>query len=185
MHAFEQIVARLLEAEGYWTRVGFYVDLTKDEKREAGKPSMPRPQIDVIAFNPKANELLLIECKSFLDSRGVMLSGFHGKADTEKDVYKLFNRIRLRTIVTRAIVRQLRRDGLVTGRPHVRLGLVAGKVYSNDEAALRDLFAARGWIFIGPREVAEKLRTFAERGYEDDVATIVTKILERNSAGAR
>jgi hypothetical protein len=125
--------------------------------------------------------LLLVECKSFLDSRGVMLAGFEVGPNFAKDVYKLFNRPQLRTIVIRAVVRQLRSDGLIVGpRPKVMLALVAGKVYAQDEDALRRLFRKHRWLFIGPSEVAERIRRFATRGYEDDVATIVTKILERN-----
>lgn len=49
MDAFEQIAARPFEVQGYWSRIGYTVDLTKEQKREIGKPSMPRPQLDIIA----------------------------------------------------------------------------------------------------------------------------------------
>ncbi len=181
MHAFEQIVARLFEVDGYWTRIGYYVELTKDQKAAIGKPSLPRPQIDVVAYRPGTRELFIIECKSFLDSRGVMLSGFHGQNTAEKDVYKLFNRADYCRIVTKALIAQLRKEKLLIGpRPRVTLALAAGKVYSNDESELRKHFKKRRWLLLGPAEIAERLRNFAGHGYEDDVATIVTKILQRN-----
>lgn len=102
--------------------------------------------------------------------------------DAKKDVYKLFNRTRLRDMVISCLVAQLRGEGLITGPdPTVQLVLVAGKVYSKDEPKLRTLFAEKGWTFIGPAEVAAGLRAFADRGYENDVVTFVTKLIERNS----
>lgn len=181
MDAFEQIAARLFEVQGYWTRIGYAVELTKEQKVAVGQPSLPRPQMDVIAYKPTTNELLIVECKSYLDSFGVMVRGFHGKEDAKKDVYKLFNRARLRDMVISCLVAQLRREGLITGPdPTVQLVLVAGKVYSKDEPKLRTLFGENGWTFIGPAEVAAGLRAFADRGYENDVVTFVTKLLERN-----
>jgi hypothetical protein len=75
----------------------------------------------------------------------------------------------------------MRGEGLLTGpEPTVRLVLVAGKVHSGDEPKLHELFADRGWTFVGPSEVAAGVRAFADRGYENDVMTIVTKVLERS-----
>jgi len=181
MDAFEQIAARLFEVQGYWTRIGYAVELTKPQKVAVGEPSLPRPQLDVIGYKPTTNELLVIECKSYLDSRGVMHAGFHGHEDAKKDVYKMFNRARLREMVLSCLVAQLRREGLIIGPdPTVRLVLVAGKVHSTDEPKLRALFAEKGWTFVGPSEVVAGLRAFADRGYENDVVTFVTKLLERN-----
>lgn len=181
MDAFEYIAARLFEVQGYWTRIGYAVELTREQKVSVGQPSLPRPQLDVIAYKPAANELLVIECKSYLDSPGVILAGFHGREAAKKDVYKLFNRARLRDIVLASLVAQLRREGLLAGPdPTIRLVLVAGKVYSRDEPKLRILFAEKGWTFVGPSEVAAGLRAFADRAYENDVVTFVTKLLERN-----
>jgi hypothetical protein len=82
----------------------------------------------VIAYKPSTNELLVIECKSYLDSPGVMLAGFHGKEDATKDFYEFFNRARLRDVVIATLIAQLRREGLLLGDdPRVRLVLVAGR----------------------------------------------------------
>jgi hypothetical protein len=181
MDAFEQIAARLFEVQGFWTRIGYFVKPTKEQKAAVGKQSLPRPQIDVIAYRPRTNELLVIECKSYLDSPGVMRTGFHGNEDAKKDVYKLFNRARLREMVLGCLLAQLRDEGLIAGPdPSVKLVLVAGKIYSKDEPKLRELFAENKWVLVGPKEVADGLRAFADRGYENDVVTFVTKLLERN-----
>lgn len=180
MDAFEHIAARLFEVQGYWTRIGYTVDLTKQQKRDIGKPSMPRPQLDIIAFKPSTNEILVIECKSFLDSPGVRFDHFHGRDDEKDDVYKMFNRQKLRDIVLSAVVDQLRREGLVTAaKPTIRLVLVAGNIYSDNESNLRKLFKDKGWTLVTPQEVIKGLRAFAERGYENDVITLVTKLLTR------
>jgi len=47
MDHFESIMCTLLEAEGYWVRRSFKVNVTKKEKRHVGKPSIPRPEIDL------------------------------------------------------------------------------------------------------------------------------------------
>ncbi|HEV7570998.1 MAG TPA: hypothetical protein VGQ21_05820 [Thermoanaerobaculia bacterium] len=181
MDAFEHIAARLFEVQGYWTRVGYAVELTKQQRVDLGQPSLPRRQIDLIAYKPSTNELLVIECKSYLDSPGVRLAAFHGEDAAKKDLFKLFNRSPLRDVVLASLVQQLRGEGLlVANEPTIQLVLVAGKVYSNDEAKLRVLFADRGWKFVGPSEVAAGLRAFADRGYENDIVTFVTKLLERN-----
>src|SRR3954452_24496400 len=83
MDAFEQIAARLFEVQGYWTRIGYAVELTKEQKVAVGQPSLPRPQLDVIAYKPTTNELLVIECKSYLDSPGVKHAGFHGNENAQ------------------------------------------------------------------------------------------------------
>ncbi len=74
MDHFESIIATLLEAENYWIRRSFKVCLTKDEKRAIGKHSIPRPEIDLLAFNFVENEVLAIEAKSLLDSPGIKLA---------------------------------------------------------------------------------------------------------------
>jgi len=184
MDAFEQIAARLFEVQGYWTRIGYAVELTKQQKAALGKPSLPRPQLDIVAFKPSTNEILVVECKSYLDSYGVRFEDFHGKDDAEKDVYKMFNRRQLREVVLAAVVDQLRREGLVTAtNPTVRLVLVAGNIYAGSEPKLRELFKANGWTLVTPQEVISGLRAFADRGYENDVITLVTKLLTRGGTG--
>lgn len=51
MDYFESIISTLLEAEGYWVRKSFKVNLTKDEKRQIGKHSIPRVEIDLLALH--------------------------------------------------------------------------------------------------------------------------------------
>jgi hypothetical protein len=78
MDAFEEIVAGLLWEEGYWTTIGYKVNLPKPVKVELGKPSLPRPEIDILAYQADDNELIWVECKSYLDSRGVIIDHLTG-----------------------------------------------------------------------------------------------------------
>jgi hypothetical protein len=71
MDAFENLMGLLLRREGHWTASSVKVDLTKDQKRAVSRPSSPRWEIDLVAYRGSTNELLAVECKSFLDSPGV------------------------------------------------------------------------------------------------------------------
>jgi hypothetical protein len=184
VNAFEHIAARFFEAQGYWTLVGLKIDLTKEEKREVGNASMPRPELDVVAFKPGPNELLILECKSYLDSQGVRIESFEGEQSVHQDRLKLFSRRKLRELITEKLIVQLKQQGMLLAEsPTVRYGLVAGKIKGEDEDKLRSIFESNGWMLITPRELAQGLRKFATRGYEDDIVTMVVKILERNAVG--
>ena len=134
------------------------------------------------AFKPGPNELLIVECKSYLDSLGVCVENFIGEKAVHKNRLKLFTREKLRRLITEKILMQLREESLLLPKnPTVRYGLVAGKIKTGHEAKLRDLFKDNGWLLITPGELAQGLRKFADRGYEDDIVTMVVKILERNA----
>jgi hypothetical protein len=183
MNAFEHIAARFFEARGYWTRVGVKIDVTKAEKCAVENSSMPRPEVDVVAFKPDPNELLIVECKSYLDSPGVRVESFIGKKSVHQDRFKLFTRPKLRELITEKLLAQLRKEGLLLAKsPTVRYGVVAGKIKRGDESKLRALFTDNHWLLITPSDLAQGLREFAARGYEDDIITMVVKVLERNSA---
>src|SRR6266852_4189196 len=131
MNAFEYIAARFFEAQGYWTRVGLKIELTKSEKVMLGNPSMPRPEVDLVAFKPRPNELLIVECKSYLDSPGVCVENFIGKNSVLQNRLKLFTRDKLRRVITEKLLAQIKQEGLLLGEnPSVRYGLVAGKIKS-------------------------------------------------------
>lgn len=76
MDAFEQIVKIVLEGQGWWVRQGYKVELTKEEKVVMGRYSSPRWEIDLLAYKPESDQILIVECKSFLDSFGVRASEF-------------------------------------------------------------------------------------------------------------
>ena len=128
MDAFEQVVSEILWAKGYWTRRSFKVSLTKGEKIGIGKPTTPRWGIDVVAYRPKDNELLAVECKSYLDSRGVTLSSFDGSNPKLAKRYKLFCDEKVNKVVPGALRRELSKLGLCSEMGATKLCLVCGRI---------------------------------------------------------
>lgn len=120
--------------------------------------------------------------QKLLDSNGVSVENFVGEKSVHKDRLKLFTRDKLRELITKKLVAQLSEEGLLLrNNPTIRYGLVAGKIKAGHESRLRDIFSDNRWLLVTPSELAQGLRKFAERGYEDDIVTMVVKILERNA----
>ena len=186
MNAFEQIVAKLLNQEGYWTRVGYKVNLSKAEKREIGKPSMARPEIDILAYRPGENEMLWVECKSYLDSTGVMAQSIIDKTHKYAGRYKLFTEDKFRDVTSRALVTQVVSEGLVLPDPSLRYCLITGKIASDkDRDQLSSYFDKMGWMLYDEKWVKSHLEQFVERDYEDDEAIIVAKLFSRIDLNGR
>lgn len=179
MDAFEQLMASLLNHKGFWVKQSYKVVLTKDEKKKIGRPSAPRWELDLIAYQPRTNELWVVECKSFLDSYGVWIDNFKNPAD--QDQYKLFNEEILRDTVFSRMVIQLAEQQLVRPNPRIKLCLAAGHVRENkNRGELKEYFADKGWKLLDEKWILESLATASETSYENDVAFVVAKILERN-----
>jgi len=168
----------LLRHQGYWTTPSFKVELTKEDKRRIGRPSSPRWELDLIAYKPSVNEILAIECKSLLDSTGVVFR--NGRFEPEKH-YKLFSEKLLRSVVLKRLVRQLKQTGSCIDIPKVRLCLASGKIAGKtDRDGLISHFERNDWKLFDPEWVFQKLSEAAKKGYENDVAFIVSKLLLRN-----
>ncbi len=178
MDAFEQIVKIVLEGQGWWVRQGYKVRLTKEEKVAIGRPSTPRWEIDLLAFQPGTNRLLIVECKSFLDSFGVRASEFIDSDLPTKGRYKLFNEAKLREVVFNRLKEQLVTEGLGLPTSSVGFAMAVGKFKSAaDRQALHALFESRDWQLIDDLQLREWALQLSERGYEDNVATIVAKLV--------
>ncbi|MCK7510860.1 MAG: hypothetical protein MZV70_46855 [Desulfobacterales bacterium] len=133
MDHFESIVATLLEADGYWVRRSFKVNLTTVEKRSIGKPSMPRPEVDLLALDFSRNEVLAFEAKSFLDSAGVRLSELRETHDIPSGRYKMFTSKRYRSVVLSRLLEDLIACGMANRKTKLTLALAAGKVYQKEQ----------------------------------------------------
>lgn len=179
MDHFESIVATLLEAEHYWVRRSYKVNLTKEEKQATGKHSIPRPEIDLLAFHPGSGEIIAFEAKSYLDSPGVRLEELQMQHEVGTGRYKLFTTEKYRKIVLRALKRQLVKEGMAGASTKVTLGLAAGKVYRKQSEGVRAHLRKKGWVFWSPEEIKAKVEALADQGYADDPAVITAKILTR------
>ena len=180
MDSFESIVKTIFESKGYWVKTCFKVNLTKEEKIQIDRPSSPRWEIDLVAYKGGINELLVIECKSYLDSPGVQAQGLNqGKY---KERYKLFNEPTLRNIVLNRLKNQLVEQGACPEDLIVQLCLATGKIYSDrDRDDLTKQFSQNNWVLFSDVWIKEQLINLANTGYEDEVATVTTKILIRNN----
>lgn len=178
MDAFEQVVKTVMEGQGWWVKQGYKVVLSKEEKLQVGRSSTPRWEVDLVAYRPKTNEVLAIECKSFLDSFGVKASEFLDSDGPTKGRYKLFNEAKLREVVLAKLHSQLEQEGLVGPDSTVQLALAVGKFRSSaDRVLLHDRFCERGWRLIDDLQLRKWAIELSKRGYEDSVATIVAKLV--------
>ena len=187
MDSFEAVVAAILHRRGYWTQTSVKVPLTKEEKHAIQRPSSPRWELDVVGYRGATNELLIVECKSYLDSSGVDAATFEGGNPKNQERYKMFFDDNLRKVVLNRLVKHLVSTGFCSPRPRVRLGLAAGKVKGKAPAAekrLQRVFARRRWIYLGPTEIRNELRALRHSGYENTVAAVVAKLLLRGSLDA-
>ncbi len=178
MDAFEQLVSELFFAEGYWVETSVKVDLTKDEKREIGRHSTPRWEIDVVAYSVRNNELLAIECKSFLDSRGVQWAELQDGHPSKR--YKLFREPKTRAIILERLRKQLVESGRCNEAVTVRLAMAVGKISRGDDQRLAEHFGENGWPLFGPGWLREKLNQLSKQGYSNQVAAVVAKLLLRD-----
>ncbi len=179
MDHFESIISTLLEAEGYWVRRSFKVNVTNDEKHQIGKHSIPRPEIDLLALNFFKNEVLALEAKSFLDSPGVKLEQLQEEHEVPEGRYKLFTSERYRAVVLSRLLSDLVACGMANSKTKIILGLAAGKVHQNRSEPVRKFMSGKNWLFWSPEDIKQKVTALAKRGYENDPVIITAKILMR------
>lgn len=179
MDHFEGIVKLLLEHDGYWVRQSFKVNVTKQEKRDIGKPSIPRPEIDLLAYRPLDGDVVAIEVKSFFDSYGLKPNELFEKYDIPHGRFKMFTCEKYRSIVLSRLRQDLLECGMIKENTKIRLGLAAGNIYQFRTAEIKEYFDKQNWFFWSPEEIKEKVINLAEKGYENEAAIITAKILMR------
>jgi len=181
MNAFEDIVRLYLEEEGYWVRQSVKVNISKQDKRDIGTFSMPRPEIDLVALSVKENELLLVEVKSLLDSYGVYFEAVSDEKDKLAERYRLFTNSKFREVVTKSLREEYLKQGLINEKTKLNYALAAGKIhFSEDESKIRDYFSKKGWKLFSPRQIKERIKELAEKGWEDNLITITAKLTLRD-----
>ena len=180
MDSFESIVRTIFENKGYWVKTSFKVDLTKEEKLRIGRPTSPRWELDVVAYKGGNNEILVIECKSYLDSGGVRANSL--KEGKGKERYKLFNGRTLRRVIFARLIAQLTESGSCPKNTPVKLCLAAGKVATKkDREELSVYFKLKGWGFYSDEWIKNELVKLSTSGYENEVAIVTTKLLTKEN----
>lgn len=179
MNASEQLLAELVEVEGWASFPCYRVEITAAEKRKIGQLTLPTPEIDVVAI--KHDRVAWVESKTYMDSRGVqaktLADGYSGPGRV-----RVFNDPTYRKVVTGALLRQLRANGSIGDTdPIVEYWFAAWK-FSNkkSEKAARALFDEKGWRLLGPPWFLAQLQRLAETSYRDSTAALVAKLLLRN-----
>lgn len=176
MDAFEEIVAMLLHRQGFWTQTGYKVSLTPGDKKAMGKATMPRWEIDVLAYRPAGNRVLVVECKSFLNSKGVGFKGFTGQSERGRKIYKLFTQPIIREVVLERLAQQLQEQKLVRANPKLQLCLAAGNIQNGNESDIQAHCDANGWQLFGPAWFRERFVELADCDYENDIAIVAAKL---------
>ena len=179
MDYFEGLIRTLMERENFWTRQSHKVNLTKEEKRAIGKPSIPRPEIDLLLFDKVCNEVIALEAKSYLDSPGVSLDELKESHEIPAGRYKLFPCQNYREIVFSRLKQDLLTSRLADETTSIRLGLAAGNVHKKQEDKVRQLCDSRNWFFLGPSQIKKRVVAFAGEPYENDPFVISAKIALR------
>ncbi len=179
LDSFEIIVSELLEEDGYWVRCLEKINLTKEEKRKLGKPSMPRPEIDIIALSLSQNTIYLLEVKSFLDSNGVNFEDVVAKGDIFEGRYKLLTSEVYRNSIRQRLQLDWISKGIINSETIISFGLVAGNVYKKREKELEAYFQSKDWFFWGPSQIKERILNLSNKGYENNIMVITSKILSR------
>lgn len=179
MDAFEQLASDILWAQGYWVRTGVKVELTREEKIRIGRHSAPRWEIDLVAYHAGREELLALECKSYLDSGGVHAAHFEpGSKYAHR--YKLFHDPVLRETVLERLRQQCIERGLCPARVGPpQLGLIHGHATAHNAALLAPRFEREGWLLFGPDWLRAHLSRMAAGSYENSTAAVVAKLLLR------
>ena len=176
MDAFEQIVGMLLERNGYWVHTSYKVCLTKAEKVDIGIPSSPRWELDIVAYRPKDNVVLAVECKSLLNSPGVSYKSFSGQSEKGANRYKLFTDAKLRKTVFSRLKKQLLKAGLVSSSPKVRLCLAAGHIRKGSKGDIQQHCRKNGWQLFDEDWFREQFDKLADADYENDIAIVAAKL---------
>lgn len=180
MDAFESVVSEILWHDGYWVQTSFKVELTKAEKVAINRPSSPRWELDIVGYSGRRNEVLVVECKSYLDSFGVAFRAFDGTDQAQAGRFKLFNDAILRETVFNRLRTQLFESGLVAENPDIRLALVCGKIIrETDRQLMREHFEKNGWLLWDDAWLKGQLRTMSLGGYENSPVAVVSKLLLR------
>lgn len=181
MDAFESLVSELLWQEGYWVRTSVKVHLTKEEKVAIGRPTAPRWELDIVAYSARNNLLRVIECKSYLDSRGVGAKSIIDPTSKLSGSYKLFTDDALRSVIFQRLAKQMEEMGACLPGPTVTLGLACGKVSSaKDHTALKEYFERRGWELLDKVWLRNQMERLSEASYENQISSVVAKLLLRD-----
>ena len=177
MNAFETIVKVFLEEKGYWVRQSVKARISKEDKVALDLPSMPTPEVDLVALNLKENELLLVEAKSLLGSYGVYYEAVSDKKDKLAERYRLFTNRKFREVVTKALREDYLERGLINEKTKINYALAAGHIHSGNEPSIAKYFSDNGWKLFSPSEIKETVKRLSKKVWQDDLIAMTAKLI--------
>jgi hypothetical protein len=178
MDAFEHIVGLYLQEKNYWTRHSVKVELTKAEKAKIDLPTIPRPEIDLVAYNPVSDTLVLIEAKSYLNSSGVTIGGLSGTDSRTKDRYRLLNNKTYQKVVTDRLVENFVKNKIIKKSTKVKYALAAGHVQPKSLLAVSKYLKNNDYLYFDPIDIKQTIKNLAQRGWDDNIITVTAKLTE-------
>ncbi len=113
MDAFEKIIGQLLQEEKYWVKHSVRLNLSPEEKRCINKPSTPRPEIDIVAYDVNMETVYLLEVKSYLDSPGVRYDEVAIEEAKQSGLHKLLTAKNYRNVLVAIVKRDWLNQGLI------------------------------------------------------------------------
>lgn len=178
MDAFEHIVGLYLQEKNYWTRHSVKVDLTKSDKEKIKLPTIPRPEIDLVAYNPVSDEIILIEAKSYLNSSGVTIGGLSGTDKKTKDRYRLLNNKTYQKVVTDRLVKDFIKRQIIKKTTKVKYALAAGNVQNKSLKDVAVYLAKNKYLYFDPIDIKQTIKNLANKGWDDNIITVTAKLTE-------
>jgi hypothetical protein len=171
MDAFESIVAAIFEAQNYWVRRNVRLELPLESRRTRNSP---RVEIDMIVLSQTKAELLVVECKSFLDSKGVRANAFLRPTPRSEKRYRLFLDSQYWSTVRNGVVNQLDLQG---HQLRIQRCLVAGNVVGPSEP-LMELASQSDWVFRDREWVRSGLKDLQKGLYTNDAVVMALKLMK-------
>lgn len=101
---------------------------------------MPRPNLDIVGYKARDNVLKVVECKSYIDSVGVQVSGFNGTKVKNQDRYKLSMTKSCERPCSSGCAYSLLRVAHAQPDADVKLVQVCGKIMGKDRERLNQHF---------------------------------------------
>lgn len=178
MDAFEHIVGLFLQEKNYWVRHSVKIELNKLDKRRIGLHTMPRPEIDLVAYNPVEDQLILIEVKSYLNSQGVTIGSLSGKTKKTSDRYRLLNNRAFQKIVTKRLIEEFLERGIIKKTTKVKYALAAGNVQEKSYSKIKDYMRKRKYIFFEPSDIKQTIKNLSQKGWDDNIITVTAKLTQ-------
>jgi hypothetical protein len=186
MDSFEEVVSELLWNKGYWVWTSFKVKLTKEDKEAIDNRTIPRWEIDIVAYDAQNNIVHIVECKSYFDNPGVGTRWIGNDVPQSRaGLLKIFKSDNFRKVVFERLKHQLVEEGRCQPNPKIRLALACGHIRKGHRDKLIAHFKSLDWDLYDEEWLRKGLREVAAGGYDNMVSAVVAKLAYREEGGAR